>query len=183
MKTKSGSEPKLSTKTSVAEEPALRELFIDGVKDLYWAENHLLKVLPKMQKSATSTELADAIGKHLDETKGQVARLEQIFTLIDEKAQAKKCDAMEGLSKEGESILESTEAGTATRDVGIILASQKVEHYEIASYGGLTQLATTLGLSEVSALLAQTLEEEKAADLALSEIAEANINQQASSES
>lgn len=183
MKTKSGSEPKLSTKTSIAEEPALKELFIDGIKDLYWAENHLLKVLPKMQKSATSAELAGAIGKHLDETRGQVARLEQIFTLLDEKAQAKKCDAMEGLAKEGESILESTEAGTATRDVGIILASQKVEHYEIASYGGLAQLATTLGLSEVSALLVQTLEEEKEADLTLSKIAEANINQQASTES
>lgn len=175
-------EPKFSTKTSSKAEPALLELFTDGIKDLYWAENHLLKTLPKMIKAATSAELIAGIESHLEETKTQVTRLEQIFELLGEEALAQKCDAMEGLDKEGDSIIESTEAGTATRDVGIILASQKVEHYEIASYGGLHQLAVTLGLTEVADILAQTLAEEKAADQKLSEVAEANINYQAAEE-
>jgi ferritin-like metal-binding protein YciE len=175
-------EPKFSTKTSPKAEPALLELFTDGIKDIYWAENHLVKTLPKMQKAATSKSLAAAIGAHLEETKTHVARLEQVFELLGEKVQAQKCDAMEGLSKEGESIVESTEAGTATRDVGIILASQKVEHYEIATYGGLTQLAKTLGLDEVAELLYQTLSEEKAADQKLTDVAEGDINYQAAEE-
>lgn len=182
MKNESTSEPKFSTKTSATSEPALMELFLDSIKDIYWAENHLVKALPKMQEAATSTELAGAIEEHLTQTKGHVARLEQVFELLGEKAQAKKCDAMEGISKEGEGIVESTEAGTATRDVGIILASQKVEHYEIASYGGLVQLAITLGLNDVADLLAETLSEEKEADLILSEIAENNINYKAAEE-
>lgn len=182
MKKDSQSEPKFSTKTSAAAEPALMELFLDSIKDIYWAENHLVKTLPKMEKAATSAELAGAIAEHLAQTKGHVARLEQIFELLGEKAQAKKCDAMEGLAKEGESIIESTEAGTATRDVGIILASQKVEHYEIATYGGLTALAFTLGLNEVADILAQTLAEEKDADAILSEVAENSINYKASEE-
>jgi ferritin-like metal-binding protein YciE len=182
MKNESTSEPKFSTKTSATAEPALMELFLDSIKDIYWAENHLVKALPKMQEAATSTELAAAINEHLAQTKGHVARLEQVFELLGEKAQAKKCDAMEGISKEGEGIVESTEAGTATRDVGIILASQKVEHYEIASYGGLVQLAITLGLNDVADLLATTLSEEKEADLILSEIAENNVNYKAAEE-
>lgn len=182
MKKDSQSEPKFSTKTSAKAEPALMELFIDSIKDIYWAENHLVKTLPKMQKAATSSELAAAIAEHLVQTQGHVSRLEQIFELLGEKAQAKKCDAMEGLSKEGESIIESTEAGTATRDVGIILASQKVEHYEIATYGGLTGLAFTLGLNDVADILAQTLAEEKDADTILSEIAENSINYKAAEE-
>lgn len=164
---------------SVNTEPALKKLFIDSIKDIYWAENHLTKVLPKMQKAATSEELATAIGEHLEVTKTHVSRLEEVFGLLDEKIQAKKCDAMEGLAKEGESILENTDDGTATRDVGIIMASQKVEHYEIASYGSLVQIATTLGLTDVADLLAQTLAEEKDADATLTEIAENNINSQA----
>ena len=182
MKKQSSSEPKFSTKTSAEAEPALMELFIDGIKDIYWAENHLVKNLPKMQRSATSAELATAIGDHLVETEGHVERLMKIFDLLGEKPQAKKCDAMEGLTKEGEGIIESTEAGTATRDVGIILASQKVEHYEIATYGGLAQLATTLGLTEVAALLEETLAEEKNADRLLTDVAENNINFKAADE-
>ena len=182
MKTKSNSEPKFSTKTSVKADPALMELFTDSVKDLYWAENHLVKALPKMQNAASSTQLSTALAKHLEQTKEHVSRLEQIFELLGEKAQAKKCDAMEGLSKEGEGVIESTEEGTATRDVGIILSSQKVEHYEIAAYGGLTQLAKTLGLDEVAQILAQTLEEEKEADAKLSAIAESDINYTAATE-
>ncbi len=111
-----------------------------------------------------------------------LGRLEQVFELLGEKVQAQKCDAMEGLAKEGEGIVESTEPGTATRDVGIILASQKIEHYEIATYGGLHQLAVTLGLDNVADLLAQTLAEEKAADEKLTEVAESDINYTAATE-
>lgn len=181
MKKESG-EPKFSTKTSPKEQPALLELFTDGIKDIYWAENHLVKTLPKMIKATTSKQLAAAIANHLAETEGHVSRLEQVFELLGEKVQAQKCDAMEGLAKEGESIIESTEAGTATRDVGIILASQKVEHYEIATYGGLHQLAVTLGLDDVAGILAQTLAEEKAADEKLTDVAESDINYSAASE-
>jgi ferritin-like metal-binding protein YciE len=173
---------KTKPKTSPSAEPALLALFTDGIKDLYWAENHLVKNLPKMIKAATSKALADTITTHLEETKIHAQRLEQIFELLGEKAQAQKCDAMEGLGKEGEHIIESTEPGTAIRDVGIILASQKVEHYEIASYGGLSQLAATLGLDEVASILSQTLEEEKNADLKLTEVAENDINYQAAKE-
>lgn len=182
MKKQSKSESKFSTKTSPKETPALMELFVDGIKDIFWAENHLVKSLPKMQRAATSAELITAIENHLNETKVHVERLQKVFTLLDEKAEAKKCDAMEGLTKEGEGIIESTEAGTATRDVGIILASQKVEHYEIASYGGLAQLAKTLGLDEVAAILEETLAEEKQADVLLTDIAERNINFKAADE-
>ncbi|MFA6246227.1 MAG: ferritin-like domain-containing protein [Mucilaginibacter sp.] len=175
-------EPKFSTKTSPKAEPALLELFTDGIKDIYWAENHLVKTLPKMQKAATSKTLVSAIEGHLEETKTHVTRLEQVFKLLGEEVQAQKCDAMEGLTKEGEGIIESTEPGTATRDVGIILASQKVEHYEIATYGGLTQLAKTLGLNDVAELLYQTLTEEKAADEKLTGAAENDINYLAANE-
>ena len=129
-----------------------------------------------MIKAATSTALAAAIENHLKETAGHVARLEQVFKLLDKEALAKKCDAMEGLTKEAEGVIGSTEAGTATRDAGIILASQKVEHYEIASYLGLLRLATTLGLDEAAVLLKQTLTEEQTADALLTEVAENEIN-------
>ena len=160
----------------------LQKLFEDSLKDIYWAEKNLTKALPKMQKAATTEELKNAIEEHLTQTENQVARLEQVFELIGKKAQAKKCDAMEGLIKEGESIVEETEEGTMTRDVGIIMAAQKIEHYEIASYGGLAQIATTMGLDEVADLLNETLDEEKEADQLLSEIAENNINWEAEQE-
>lgn len=163
-------------------EPALMELFIDEIKDIYWAEKKLVKTLPKMQKAATSQELKTAIGNHLEETKGHVSRLEQVFEILGKKAQAKKCDAMEGLTTEGESIIEDTDTGTSTRDVGIIMASQKVEHYEIATYGSLKQLATILGYEDVAEIFATTLEEEKQADTTLTSIAENDINYQASEE-
>jgi ferritin-like metal-binding protein YciE len=182
MKKETGTEPKFATKTSPKAEPALQELFLDGIMDIYWAENHLVKNLPKMIEAATSAELKQTITEHLAQTKYQVTRLEQVFELLGEKVLAKKCDAMEGLAKEGEGIVESTEAGTATRDVGIILASQKIEHYEIATYGGLTQLAKTLGHNDVAELLYQTLTEEKTADQLLTDVAESSINYQASEE-
>ena len=160
----------------------LQKLFEDSLKDIYWAEKSLTKALPKMQKAATTEELKNAIEEHLAQTENQVARLEQVFELLGKKAQAKKCDAMEGLIKEGESIVEETEEGSMTRDVGIILAAQKIEHYEIATYGGLAQIATTMGLEEAADLLNETLDEEKETDQLLSEIAENNINWEAEKE-
>jgi ferritin-like metal-binding protein YciE len=177
-----GSEPTFKPKTSAGAEPALMELFVDSLRDIYWAENHLVKTLPKMIQSATSPKLVDAIQNHLAETVEHVSRLEVVFDLLGLDAIAKKCDAMEGLAKEGEGIIESTDAGTATRDVGIILASQKVEHYEIATYGGLVQLATTLGLEDVAEILSQTLNEEKLADQLLTEVAENDVNYKAADE-
>jgi len=182
MKNETGTEPKFKTKTSSSAEPALQELFLDGVRDIYWAENHLVKTLPKMSMAATSEKLKSAIENHLVQTKEHVSRIEKVFDLLGEKAIAKKCDAMEGIAKEGEGIIEGTDEGTATRDVGIILASQKVEHYEIATYGGLTQLAKTLGHDSVAEIFALTLSEEKEADELLTEIAENEVNYKASEE-
>ena len=160
----------------------LEKFFHDSLKDIYWAEKHLTKAIPKMIKAASSDTLIAALEDHLEVTEGHVERLEQVFELIGKKAQAKKCEAMEGLTKEAESIIEETEEGTSTRDVGIIIAAQKVEHYEIATYGGLAQLAKTMGLNEVKNLLGQTLDEEKEADEGLTSIAENNINMQAEGE-
>ena len=161
----------------------LEKFFEDALKDIYWAEKHLTKALPKMQKAATTEELKNAIEDHTAQTEEHVKRLEQVFELIGKKAQAKKCDAMEGLIEEGDSVVEETDEGSMTRDVGIIIAAQKVEHYEIATYGGLVQIATTLGLDEVAEILSQTLEEEKQTDELLTEIAENDINAEAEMES
>lgn len=165
-----------------ANDSLLQELFVDSLKDIYYAEKAIAKALPKMQKSAHSEQLATAFGEHLTMTKGQVERLEQVFESIGEKVGSKKCEAIEGLIKEAEGIIEDTDEGTSTRDVGLILGAQKVEHYEIASYGGLRQLAITLGYNEAAELLQVTLEEEKQTDLLLTEIAENNINYQAAAE-
>ena len=161
---------------------ALLEFFTDEIKDIYWAEKHLTKALPKMKKAATAQELKDAFDTHLGQTNEHVARLEQIFELLEEKPQAKKCDAMDGLVQEGEGIIEDTQDGTATRDVGLIFAAQKVEHYEIATYGGLTQLAKTLGRDDIAKILVLTLTEEKETDELLTEIAESSINYQSAQE-
>lgn len=160
----------------------LQEFFADEIKDIYYAEKHIIKTLPKMMKAASSTELKQAFKEHLEVTKTHVTRLEQVFELLGKKPQAKKCDAIEGITKEGEGIIEDTEAGTATRDVGLIMAAQKVEHYEIATYGGLAQLATTLGYDEAAELLTATLDEEKEADTMLTDIAENNVNYSAAEE-
>jgi ferritin-like metal-binding protein YciE len=160
----------------------LADFFADELKDIYWAEKHLTKVLPKMKKAATSEELQNAFNDHLAVTVEHVARLEQIFELLGKKAVAKKCDAMAGLTEEGNGVIEETEAGTATRDVGLILSAQKVEHYEIATYGGLAQLARTLGYDEIAEILDTTLDEEKEADSLLTDIAENSINYEASEE-
>ncbi len=160
----------------------LMEFFYGELKDIYWAEKHLVKTLPKMAKAATSVELKAAFTAHLAETKVHCERLEKVFGMIDMKAQAKKCEAMEGIIKEGAGIIEETEAGTATRDVGLIFAGQKVEHYEIATYGGLVQLAKTLGLEDCADIMLQSLNEEKKADEGLTDIAENNINYESAEE-
>lgn len=163
-------------------ESALNELFIDELKDIYWAEKHLTTALPKMAKAATSEELRSAIQNHLAETENHVSRLEQAFESIGEKAVAKKCEAMAGLIKEGDEIVADTQTGSITRDAGIISAGQKIEHYEIASYGTLKTLAGVLGYDEAAELLDATLQEEKNADAKLTEVAESSINRSAKNE-
>jgi len=170
---------KAAAKSDVA--TGLRDLFEDSLKDIYWAEKALTKAIPKMMKKATSEELVAALTEHLEVTKTQVARVEEVFALLGVKAQAKKCPAMEGLVKEGEEIMESTEEGVV-RDAGIIAASQKIEHYEIATYGTLCAFAKILNESDVAELLLETLNEEKQADDKLSEVAEASINIEAANE-
>lgn len=162
-------------------EGALKELFIDEMKDIYWAEQHLAKALPKMIKGATSEELKNAITNHLEQTKNHVTRLESAFESIGEKAKAVKCEAMAGLLKEAEELLTETEKGTEVRDVAIISAAQKVEHYEIASYGTLKTLAGNLGFTDAANLFNETLEEEKAADAILSQVAD-TVNEAALAE-
>lgn len=153
----------------------LKDLFIDSLKDIYWAENALVAALPKMVANATSPLLASAIKEHLEVTKNQVARLEMVFDLLGEKAEGKKCEAMAGLLKEGDSILEETVLGPV-RDAGIIAASQKIEHYEIATYGTLCAFAKALGENDAAKLLTQTLAEEKEADMVLTDAACSSIN-------
>jgi ferritin-like metal-binding protein YciE len=156
----------------------LRELFVDELKDIYWAEKALTEAIPKMIDNATSSDLIAALTKHLGETKNQVTRLESVFSSIGEESETKKCQATAGLIKEAEEIMESTERGVV-RDAGIISAAQKVEHYEIATYGTLRTFAQTLGEHEAMTLLQQTLDEEKGADHKLTEIAESHINAEA----
>jgi len=170
---------KVEAKSSAAE--GLRELFVDELKDIVYAERALLKALPKMANNATEPKLKMAIEDHIVVTEGQVQRLEQIFEILGESNRGKKCDAMEGLIKEGESIMEETEQGPV-RDAGIISASQKIEHYEIASYGTLAAFANTLGETEIVSLLEATLAEEKEADALLTESAYNSINFEAAEE-
>ncbi len=179
----SSSNSKNSRSVSQPDQSSLmEEFFVDSLKDIYWAEKHLLKALPKMEKAATTQQLKDSFVQHLETTRGQITRLEEAFEILGKKAQAKKCDAMEGLTKETEGVIEDTEAGSMTRDVALIMAAQKVEHYEIAAYGGLKQLAKTLGKTDLSDLMDQTLQEEKKADEMLTSIAENQINLEAASE-
>jgi len=158
------------------------DFFVDELKDIYWAEKHLVKALPKMKKAATSPELAAAFEKHTQETQVHIETLEQIFELLEEKAAAKKCGAMAGLLEEANGIIEDTESGSMIRDAGLILAAQKVEHYEIATYGTLKVFAENLSRTDIAELLNQTLESEKATDLALTGIAVNTINAEAAAE-
>ena len=147
----------------------LQELLVDELKDLYSAEKQIVKALPKLAKAASTTELHDALMSHLEETKGQVERLEKIAELVGKKLTGKTCVGMKGVLEEGSEVLDETEEGTV-RDAALIAASQRVEHYEMAGYGSARDFANTLGLSDVAALLEETLEEEKQADKKLTSI-------------
>ena len=154
---------------------SLQTLWIEELRDIYNAENQLLKALPKMAKGASSPELKQAFEDHLEETKGHVERLEEIFEKLDEKPTGKTCKAMKGLVEEGSEILEE-EGEDSVLDAGIIAAAQKVEHYEIASYGTVVAFAKMLGEEDAADLLQQTLDEEGEADKHLSELAEEIVN-------
>lgn len=164
------------TSNSVAED--LRELFEDELKDIYWAEKALVKAIPKMIKNASSEELVAALEDHLSVTEQHVTRAEEVFELLDLKPQGKKCEAMAGLIKEAEEIMKECKKGMV-RDAGIISAAQKIEHYEIATYGTLRTFALTLGEDDAADLLQMTLDEEKDADSGLTDIAEAFVNAEA----
>lgn len=173
------SEKKESPTKKSLQSSQLMQLFENGLKDIYWAEKALTKAIPKMIEQATSGELIEALTHHLEETQVHTTRVEEIFATFDKKAEAEKCEAMAGLLKEAEEIMEDSEEG-AMRDAGIIAAAQKVEHYEIASYGTLRQFAETLRITRAVSLLQATLDEEKAANDKLTEVAKSTINIEAS---
>ena len=161
-----------------AKEKTLNDLFVEALKDVYHAEKQILRALPKMAKAAESDELRQAFEKHRAETEGHVERLEEVFEAIGKKAQGKTCEAIQGIIEEGEEIIAEYK-GTPALDAGLIAAAQAVEHYEISRYGTLRTWAQELGLTEAAGLLEQTLAEEKKTDQALSELAEARVNQKA----
>jgi uncharacterized protein (TIGR02284 family) len=160
----------------------LMEFFVNELKDLLWAERELVETLPDMAEAATSSELKTAFEQHRAETEGHVVRLEEIFMVLGLEPESRKCDAMAGILDEGDEIISATEEGTAQRDVGLIFAGQKAEHYEIASYGGMIALAKTLGYYDVAEMLVLTLDEEKSADALLTQIAENQANHDAANE-
>ncbi len=165
------------------QDSALFDFFTTELKDVYWAEKYIVKNLPKMAKAATSDDLKELLNEHLDDTQNQVERLEEIFQLIDKRAVGKRCEGMDGLIEESRTIIDKTEGGTLTRDVGLIAAAQKIEHYEIATYGTLKTIAAVLELDDqIIDLLNETLEEEKSADQKLTQLAESHINEDAREE-
>ena len=164
---------------TMAKEPKqLDELFHDTLKDIYFAEKKLTTALPKMAKAAQSPELKAAFTKHAKETQGQVKRLEQVFSIIGKKPQGKKCEAIIGLTKEGDEVAKDYK-GSPALDAGLLAAAQAVEHYEISRYGTLCAWAEEMGMNDAKRLLGQTLDEEEKTDKALSAIAETAINQRA----
>jgi ferritin-like metal-binding protein YciE len=176
---------KMPTPAEVGGESAvsqLHNLLVNSLQDIYWAELQLVKSLPSLADAATTPGLRMSIEEHLWQTETHVRRLEQAFTLLGENPQGKKCEAMAGLLKESVTILEQTTPGTMARDAAIIFIAQKVEHYEIATYGGLAEFARTLGLKQVGGLLHATLDEEKMADQGLTVIAQTGINWKAEHE-
>jgi len=159
----------------MAKEKTLRDLFHDTLKDIYFAEKKILGALPKMAKAAQSEDLKAAFEKHMDETEEQVNRLEQVFEEIDAKPQGKTCDAIMGIIEEGQEVMKEYK-GQPALDAGLLAAAQAVEHYEISRYGTLKTWAQELGLEQAVKLLDETLEEEKATDAALTELAESEVN-------
>jgi ferritin-like metal-binding protein YciE len=157
-------------------ESHLEKFFLDQLQDIYYAEQKIVQSLPNMQQAATTGELKEAFEDHLHQTQRHVKRLERVFETLGKKAVGKKCEAIEGIAREVETIIGETEEGTLTRDAALIIAAQKVEHYEIATYGGLVQLAITMQLHDAADLLDKTLVEEEDTDARLTEIAENEIN-------
>jgi ferritin-like metal-binding protein YciE len=172
---------KKSSSKSVSSAESLKKIFEEELKDIYWAEKHLTKALPKMAKAAESEELKAAFEEHLEQTEEQVSRLDQVFEICGIKPQAKKCEAMEGLVEESQEMISEHDAGVV-RDSGLIIAAQKVEHYEMAAYGSLRTLAQVLGYGEAVDLLQETLDEEGETDKNLTALSE-TINQMAMEES
>ncbi|ABE40786.1 ferritin-like domain-containing protein [Rhodopseudomonas pseudopalustris] len=160
---------------AAAKEKHLNDLFLDTLKDIYFAEKQIVKALPKMAKAANSDQLRAAFEKHLDETEGQIERLEQIFELLDKPARGKTCDAILGIIDEGKEIMDEYK-GSAALDAGLLAAAQAVEHYEISRYGTLKQWATQLGMKDAAKLIDQTLQQEKTTDQTLSKLAESAVN-------
>ena len=161
-----------------AKEKGLEDLFLNTLKDIYYAEKQILRALPKMAKAAESEELRRAFQTHRDETEGQIERLEQVFEAIGKRAQGKTCEAIQGIIEEGKEIMEDF-ADSEALDAGLVAAGQAVEHYEISRYGTLRTWAQELGLRDAAKLLEQTLEEEKKTDELLTRLAEARVNQKA----
>ncbi len=163
-------------------ESHLEKFFLAQLKDIYYAEKKIIQSLPKMQEATTTEQLKDAFEDHLHQTERHVKRLEKVFQSICLKAEGEKCEAIEGIAREVDNIIQETEEGTLTRDAALIIAAQKVEHYEIATYGGLVQLAITMQLHQEADLLDKTLVEEEDTDALLTEIAENKINLRAEHE-
>lgn len=162
----------------MAKAGTLHDAFIDELRDAYDAEKQVTKALPKMMKAASSPELRAAFEAHLEETRGQIRRLEEVFASLDEKVRGKHCDGVAGIIEEGKSVMEE-DFDDATMDACLIAAAQRVEHYEMAAYGTLVAWARVMGHTEAADLLGETLDEEKAADEKLSGLAESGINQEA----
>jgi ferritin-like metal-binding protein YciE len=158
-----------------AKDKDLNDLFLDTLKDIYYAEKQILKALPKMAKAATSDKLRAAFEKHLAETEGQVERLEQVFEMLDKPARGKTCDAIVGILDEGKEVMDEYK-GTDALDAGMLAAAQAVEHYEISRYGTLKTWASELGMNDAARLLDQTLKEEEKTDQALTQLAKAAVN-------
>ncbi len=157
---------------------SLQDLFVSELKDTYWAENHLVQAIPKMVNAAGAADLKQALADHLEVTKNHVLRLENIFELLNEKIIAKKCDACEGLTISGEHVIENTITGTQVRDMGIIMSALKVENFEITTYKGLIQVATSLDRKDVANLLQQNLDEEIEASNMLTGMSQSGTDKQ-----
>lgn len=162
----------------MAQQKTLDDLFLDTLKDIYYAEKQIVKTLPKMAKAAQSDELKKGFEHHLEETEGQVERLEKVFEMLDKTPRGKTCEAILGIIEEGKSIMEEFK-GTPALDAGLISAAQAVEHYEIARYGTLKTWAQQLGMKDAVSLLDETLKEEMATDQKLTQVAESNANRKA----
>ena len=173
---------KSEQKEVFVESSPLEKFFVAQLKDMYYAERRITETLDEMASSCNSEELEDAISSHRRQTDRHVKRLEKIFGMIGTDAAEKKCEAIEGLIKEAREIRDMTREGTATRDAALIIALQKIEHYEIATYGGLLELALTMDLHNAASLLDKSLREEEQADAELTEIAESFINVRAEQE-